>query len=157
MKVLRRVFCLLVLVIFFFFGIGVADRQRLNRSVVGICIRADSEDTINGICDYLSVLYYKDEAELCCLINESGLGTAKQLGKTYFEKGTYEGGIVPAGVYDTVYIETNKNRDSRVYKTLMGGKIEVSHKTALSQLQNAYVAVLSFAGNVERFILELQQ
>ena len=157
MKLLRRLCYILLVLIFFFAGVCIADKQYFKENVVGICIVAGQNDSasVQALCDYVEQLQYADAADLCRQIQSTDFSGQVMCKKQYFETCVTENGVIPAGVYDSVCILlTGDSERAAVYSTLTGDRFAMPDEPVTLILQNSYVSVLSLIGKLDRLMLK---
>lgn len=155
MKTIRLIFCVLTVLFFFLLGIGIADKEYLSQSVVGICILSDDQEFIQQFRELIEKTSWANATELYREIEHSDLSLELKREKMYFCDEIAVMGHFPDSVYDTIIIDARGN-DQTVYLKQID---PVSHRFGKMQLpikasvQRYYIAFLSALGKAERFTM----
>ena len=158
MKVMKRFCCTLIVLLFFFAGVCIADKQFFAQHVTGISILAQQDDArVQAMYDYIAQLQYEDAQDLCGQIAASDFSVQSGCIRQYFDTCYFENGVIPAGVYDTVRIcLTEESNGGIQHNTLTGDRFVVPNKPVTLVLQNGYISVLTLIGKLDQLLLKEQ-
>ena len=159
MKVFQRTCCIILLGFFFLLGISAADKEYLFDSIVGICVSSNDRELFDQLRDSVEQAQCADIFELYQYIVEIFPCAKVSCGKRYYDETDINQDYVPAGVYNTIFVDINGNGDteSAFLKQIipLSGCFLESKFISVSYVQKYYISFLSVLGKAEKLALEL--
>ena len=159
MKLIRKLFGIIAVVFFFFLGISAADKAYLSESIIGICIIYDDrrEDDFINLSDQIMQMQCSDARSLCRQLQKMNGDMTITCEKQYFDYDISGNTCIPAGVYDTVFIDIGGQNclEASFFKQINGltRRFELVDEDNYAVLQKKYISFLSFIGQIEKAAL----